>query len=160
MRKLLVISVLLLIAGTASGQIWHLAGSHPKDYEAGGDPNVSHGTENCGFIESTASEIEGFGTLMTSIPQDKYLGKKIRLSAYVKTENVKDWVGLWMRVDAGKVSVSFDNMGDRPITGSSDWENYEIVLDVPEHATNISYGIILAGTGKAWIDGLQLEKID
>jgi len=160
MKKLLVISVLLLFAGTASGQNWHLAGSHPQDYETGGDPNVSHGAENCGFIESTASEIEGFGTLMTSIPQDKYLGKKIRMSAYVKTENVENWVGLWMRVDAGMESISFDNMGDRPITGSSDWENYEIVLDVPEHATNISYGILLAGTGKAWVDGLQLEKID
>ena len=160
MRKLLVITALLLVAGTASGQYWHLSGTHLQDYEAGGDPTVSHGAENSGFIESTASEIEGFGTLMTNTRQDIYLGKKIRLSAYVKTENVKNWVGLWMRVDAGMDAISFDNMENRPITGSTDWENYEIVLDVPEHSTNISYGIILAGTGKAWVDGLQLEKID
>ena len=126
MKKLLTISALILFAGIASGQYWHLAGSNLQDYEAGGDPTVSHGTENGGFIESTASEIEGFGTLMTSTRQDKYLGEKIRLTAYVKTENVKYWVGLWMRVDAGMDAISFDNMGDRPITGSSDWKNYEI----------------------------------
>ena len=160
MRKLLVITALILLAGTAFGQDWHLSGNQLYDYEADGDPTVSHGAENSGFIESTASEIEGFGTLMTSTRPDNYLGKRIVLTANVKTENVTNWVGLWMRVDAGMDAVSFDNMGDRPITGTSDWGKYEIVLDVPENSTNISYGIILTGTGKAWIDGLQLELID
>ena len=76
MRKLLVITALLLFAGTASGQYWHLSGTHLQDYEAGGDPTVSHGAENCGLIESTASEIEGFGTLMTNTRQKIPFHKK------------------------------------------------------------------------------------
>ena len=159
-KKLFILTALLLFAGIAFGQDWHLAGNQLHDYESGGDPLVSHGAENCGFIESTASEIEGFGTLMTSMNPDKYLGKRIVLTANVKTENVASWVGLWMRVDAGMETVSFDNMEDRAITGTSDWEIYEIVLNVPENSTAISYGILMAGTGKAWIDGLKLERVE
>jgi len=94
---------------------------------------------------------------MTQIKPDTYLGKEIRLSAFVKTKNVDTWVGLWMRVDGNATTLSFDNMGDRSITGTSDWRKYEIVLDVPESSTGILYGILLAGTGEAWVNGMQLE---
>ncbi len=160
MKKLTLITAIIMLAGMAFGQYWHLAGSHIQDYESGGDPTVEHGAENGGFIKSTSPEIEGFGTLMTSTKPDKYIAKKIRMSAFVKTEKVEGWVGLWVRVDEGQYSVSFDNMQDRPITGTSDWEEYEIILDVPKGSTGISYGIILAGTGEAWIDGLELEAIE
>jgi hypothetical protein len=48
-------------------------------------------------------------------------------------------------------------MEDRPITGTTDWGKYEIVLNVPENSTGILYGILLAGTGEAWVNGMQLE---
>lgn len=43
--------------------------------------------------------------------------------------------GLWFRVDGttGK-SLSFDNMQDRAVKGTTEWARYEIVLDVPEGA--------------------------
>lgn len=138
---------------------WFARGSHPKDYEMGGDPTVSHGAGNSGFIKSKVSETEGFGTWMTKIEADKYLGERLRISAYVKTKGVEDWVGLWMRVDGAETTLSFDNMGNRPIKGTTDWEKYDIVLDVPESSTGIFYGILLNGKGQAWIDGLQLETV-
>ena len=96
---------------------------------------------------------------MTTIAPGAYLGKGIRLTAYVKTANVKDrYVGLWMRVDgAGNQMLSFDNMEGRPIIGTTDWQQYEIILDVPENSEYINYGILLVGTGEAWVDGLRLE---
>ena len=36
------------------------------------------------------------------------------------------WAGLWMRVDKGKDMVAFDNMQDRPIKGTTDWQRYYI----------------------------------
>ncbi len=62
-----------------------------------------------------------------------------------------------MRVDGNETTLSFDNMEDRPITGTTDWGKYEIVLDVPESTIKIFYGILLAGTGEAWVNGTQLE---
>jgi hypothetical protein len=45
-----------------------------------------------------------------------------------------------MRVDKESKHVAFDNMHDRPITGSSDWKKYDVVLDVPQDSTGISFG--------------------
>lgn len=157
MKKLIIAAAFILLAGVAFGQDWFPAGSHPQDYEMGGDPTVKQGAESSGFIKSKVSDIEGFGTWMTQIKPGQYLGKRIRLSAFVKTISVNNWVGLWMRVDGNETTLSFDNMEDRPITGTTDWGKYEIVLDVPESTTKIFYGIILAGTGEAWISGTQLE---
>src|ERR1035437_6053690 len=63
-------------------------------------------------------------------------GNKIKLTGYIKTANVTDgYAGLWMRIDP---NVSFDNMGNRGITGSNDWKKYEIELDLkPKDAEQI-----------------------
>jgi hypothetical protein len=69
--------------------------------------------------------------------------------------------GLWMRVDAPKRrSVSFDNMQNRPITGTSDWRSYAVVLDVPAESESISFGVLLAGQGRVWIDNVRFEVVD
>lgn len=39
---------------------------------------------------------------------------------------------MWMRVDNKFDDVlQFDNMNNRPITGTTNWNRYEIILDVP-----------------------------
>jgi len=65
-----------------------------------------------------------------------------------------------MRVDGpGDITLSFDNMYDRPITGTTDWRRYSIVLDVPTRSVDISYGLILDGIGCAYLDGVTLESV-
>jgi len=147
-------------SGNVAAQTWFAGGSRPQDYEMGGDPTVSHESENAGFIRSIANKITGFGTWMTKIDAGEYPGKAIRLTAYVKTINVKNWVGLWMRVqDAGSQTLSFHNMQNRPITGTTDWQEYEIILEVPQNSASIYYGLLMDGTGEAWFDGLQVEPL-
>jgi hypothetical protein len=34
-----------------------------------------------------------------------------------------------MRVDKGKDMIAFDNMQDRPIEGTTDWQRYDAVLN-------------------------------
>ncbi len=138
---------------------WYSAGSHRDDYEVGVDHRVVHGGSFSGYIKSLPSP-KGFGTLMQTIKANKYEGKRLRLSGFVKAEKVRNWAGLWMRVDGkdGK-SVSFDNMQDRPIKGTLDWKEYEIVLDVPKDRVGIAFGILLDGQGQVWIDDLNLEIV-
>jgi photosystem II stability/assembly factor-like uncharacterized protein len=152
------LSVVVVTEGFAQTFTWSKAGSRPQDYDMGGDPTVSHGSANAGFIKSKVATINGFGTYLTSIAPGQYRNQGIKLSAYLKTVNVKSYVGLWMRVDAaGGQTLSFDNMETRPIVGTTDWELYEVILDVPENSTAIFFGILLAETGEAYVDGLQLE---
>ena len=142
---------------------WIVAGDQPKSYIMGTDSKVSNSGEKSATIKSLDSKIDGFGTLMQQSSSDKFLGKRIRMTGYLKSENVTEWAGLWLRVDVDTVLVSFDNMHDlkdRSITGTTDWKKYEIVLDVPTNATTISYGALLTGTGQIWFDNLTFEVVD
>jgi len=40
-------------------------------------------------------------------------------------------------------SLAFDTTKDQPITDMTDWQIYEIVLDVPGEAIAICFGILL-----------------
>ena len=88
-------------------------------------------------------------------------GKRIKLTAYMKSVDVEESAGMWLRVDAedSKVPLSFDNMYDRPIKGTKDWTKCEIVLDVPREASNIAYGALLSGTGQIWFGELAFEVV-
>jgi hypothetical protein len=51
-------------------------------------------------------------------------------------------------------------MSDRPITGTTDWNKVEIVLDVPANSSMLAYGVLLYGTGQIWIDKVTFEVVD
>ena len=139
---------------------WFVAGNQPKCYKIGTDSSITKSGDYSAIIKSLDSNIEGFGTLMQKCSPSKFSGKRIRMSGYIKSENVTKLAGLWVRVDVGKTVVSFDNMHDRSVTGTTDWKKYEIILDVPTNATMISYGALLAGTGQIWFDNLTFEIVD
>lgn len=107
-----------------------------------------------------ARNIAGFGTLMQSFQAGEYQGKRVRLRAFTKSEGIEDWAGLWMRVDKdmGRI-VAFDNMEDRPIKGTTSWHRYDLVLDVPSDADDIAFGVLLAGTGKIWLNDVEFEVV-
>jgi hypothetical protein len=133
---------------------WHLAGTQPQSYTSGSDGN---GTA---FLASRPdSNAAGFGTMMQSIRADEYRGKRVRFSAFVRSEDVAEWAGLWMRVDEGSSIVSFDNMQNRPIKGTTAWNTYEVVLDVSPAASTISFGALVASSGGVWVKHPSLEVV-
>ena len=117
------------------------------------DSTVAQSGKNSAVIEYNGDS-SGFKAWAYTIPAI-YQGKKIKLTGYIKTENVKDgYAGLWMRIDP---SVAFDNMNKRGITGTTDWKKYKIELNLkPESASKIVVGGLLVGKGKMWIDNLQV----
>ena len=137
-------------------QDWFPTGSEPGKYDMGGDPTVEHDSDNPAFVISNASNIMGFGSWATRIDAEPYHDKAITITAYVKSENVQNWAGIWLRVDGIGGSLTFDNMGTRPITGTTDWQPYEVTLDVPAESTFILFGLLLDGNGSVWFDGLKI----
>jgi hypothetical protein len=99
---------------------------------------------------------------MQNFKPDKYLGKKIKMTAWMKSNEVASWAGFWLRVDQAGAnnSLSFDNMHDRSIKGTTEWKKYEIVLSVPASATNIAFGALLDRTGQIWFDEINFEVVD
>lgn len=117
------------------------------------DTVISQNGRNSGLIEFKEGK-PNFKAWAYDIPAI-YKGKKIKLTGYIKTENVTDgYAGLWMRIDP---SVGFDNMNNRGIKGTTDWKKYEIELDLkPSQAKKIVIGGMLQGKGKMWIDNLEV----
>ncbi|MBL7962160.1 hypothetical protein JNL27_18180, partial [bacterium] len=116
---------------------WHAAGSKPNDYDMGKDLKVAHSGSSCAFVRSNQPTIQGFGTMMQTFKADMYFGKRVRMTGFIKTEDVKTWSSMWMRVDDKAnptQSLAFDNMGNRSIKGTTDWTKCEIVLDVSANA--------------------------
>jgi hypothetical protein len=145
---------------------WFKAGSDPKSYDMGIDKGAGQDGKNAATIKSTAKKIKGFGTLMQNCLPDNYLGKRVRMSGMVKTQDVSDWSGLWFRIDqkGSEQTLGFDNMHDgkkdRSIKGTTAWTRYEIVLDVPLNSSNLAYGALLVGTGQIWFDDIKFEVVD
>lgn len=142
---------------------WFEAGSAPQNYVTGRDVGIYYTGPSSHYIFSANNPTGGFGTIIQNMDPDDYLGCRVRMSAYIKAEGVEGWAGMWMRVDdesppAGV--LSFDNMQNRPITGTRDWEAYEIVLEVPREAQNIAFGVLLAETGRVWVDDVIFEIVD
>jgi len=166
LTNVLLISITLTLFSFDLPTGWFQAGSDPKSYDMGIDKGAGQDGKNAATIKSIAKKVNGFGTLMQNCLPDNYLGKRVRMSGMVKTQNVSDWSGLWFRIDqkGSEQTLGFDNMHDgkkdRSIKGTTDWTKYEIVLDVPQNASNLAYGALLVGTGQIWFDNLKFEIVD
>jgi hypothetical protein len=112
------------------------------------------------LIRSVKNPPSDFGTLMQMFMPVDFRGKRVRLSAWNRTENVEKWCGLWMRVDGpDREYLAFDNMQSRPIVGSTDWTRYEVVHDCASNAGALAFGILLVGNGAAWLDDVAFDLV-
>ncbi|WP_409975107.1 helix-turn-helix transcriptional regulator [Bacillus sp. Bva_UNVM-123] len=140
---------------------WFLSGSDPFNYEMGTDREVVHQGKASGYLKSkTVLDATNFATMMQQFKADKFIGKRIRLSCFLKTKDVA-FSSMWMRVDNASDDVlQFDNMSNRPIVGNTNWNRYSIVLDVPTGSSMIAFGVILSGQGQVWVDQFTFEEVD
>jgi hypothetical protein len=144
---------------------WIQAGQNPSDYETAVDAKGGRNGGACAYIKAKTTAAQTFGTLMQTFEAGEYKGKRLRLSAWVKSAGIAKWAGLWMRIDGPMENrgypamLGFDNMQNRPIKGTTDWKRYDVVLDVPAPAVSVNFGILLEGAGQAWLDGVKFDVV-
>ncbi|WP_340075989.1 erythromycin esterase family protein [Leptobacterium sp. I13] len=98
------------------------------------------------------------GISTSSFPVELMRGKTVAFKGKIKTENViNGYAGLWLRVDGNNKLLSFDNMYDRGIKGTSDWKEVSILMDIPLEAKGIFFGGIFSGEGSAWFDTFEIS---
>ena len=138
---------------------WQMFTSSKGFYE-GGLAEASSRTGKLGGLLRSKREptTHNHALLLQEISAQQFLGRRIVLTGYLRTEEVDGWAGLWLRVDdaTGKV-LSFENMMERPVVGTTDWTPYKIELDVPVQAQEIHFGALLAGSGLVRVDDFTLE---
>lgn len=140
-----------------------MAGGNPSSFDAVIDTSTAHSGTQCAHMYPKKNTGSGeWGTLMQQIAPDEFLGKRVRMSLWCKTKKISGWVAPWMRVDGEKRSdtLSFDNFCNRHIKGTTDWTQYQIVLDVPKKSSNVAFGVMLGGSdGQLWIDDVSFEIV-
>jgi hypothetical protein len=135
-------------------------GQNASDYAAEIDRKVTHGGQGAMSLRSVVAAPTGFRAATQCVKADLYRGKRVRLAGYLRTRDVADWSGLWLRVDGPARALAFDNMEPRAVKGTTDWTRYEVVLDVPEAAVRLAFGPVLRGAGQVWADDLTLDVVD
>jgi hypothetical protein len=167
LKTILLIGSCFLALSAAAPAGWILAGSRPVDYESAVDSQAIYNGRPSAYLRYVSTNEPkkgGFGTLMQTFSAKAYSSQRMRFSAYVRTDSVQDYAGLWMRVDKAVMGslptiLAFDNMQDRPIKGTTGWRSYEVVLDVPEGSTSISLGILMGGKGTVWLNSVNVEIV-
>jgi hypothetical protein len=142
---------------------WHVGGGHLADFDYGTEPAKGMPFHTAASIATKTLKPNGFETLGQGVSAEAYIGKHLRLSAWMKS---RDAAGgqIWMNVqDASGKTLTFDNINAHPVTGTTDWKRYEIVVDVPPHSDLITFGFFLtngmAKPGKLWASGFRLEAV-
>ena len=141
---------------------WFLSGANANAYEMRRDFENVHKGNAAGYLRSIKQvNDEEFGTVMQQFHASEWCGKRMKLSCFIQTKDVDGYAGLWMRVD-GKDgdTLQFDNMHNRPIKGTTGWNHYSVVLDVPEKSGAIYFGVMLQGNGEVWMDEFSLIEVD
>jgi C-terminal processing protease CtpA/Prc len=119
------------------------------------DSEVVHGGRWAVRLERSATSPQAFSTLTNAIPID-FQGQTLEWRGFLRTENVSEFTGLWMREDGAGGSVAFDNMQRRQVNGTRGWTEYSITLPLRPAARTLFVGVLVAGTGTVWADDLQL----
>lgn len=104
-----------------------------------------------------------YGSVMQSIDATPYRGKTVRFRAAVRAEihSPKGSAHLWIRerfLDDEQAGL-FEYNPNQPIV-LSEWNYYEVVGKISPEAVVINFGLLLFGSGYAWIDDASFEVLE
>jgi pimeloyl-ACP methyl ester carboxylesterase len=127
-----------------------------KGYKCEATTDVRHGGNQSLLIERASDNADPFASVTNVIPA-KYFAKEIEFKAWIKFQNVKDFMGLLIRIDdANHQTIAFKTMANDKINGTKDWTQYSIKLRIPDDAQTIYVASILSGPGTMWTDDAKI----
>lgn len=138
-------------------KLWHTQ-YDPKQPLIVPDAEIKHSGNLSLSIErrpgDTASQ---FTARAVTIPVD-FNGDKIKISGWLKTENVSAYAQLWLRQDDDKGRLLIlANYPRTSLKGTTGWTRYDTTLILHERASVIYFGFLIVGSGKVWCDDLDIE---
>jgi hypothetical protein len=178
MKKLLISILPLCFAFSLSAQIKNKGfesgkGNEPilptdwnlpdvKGYSSTLDQSEKYSGNSSFKISNTDSTIKGYQTFSQIIPVTVNKLKRLGISVYIKTKDVKGEVATWCQLwDNNDKQVGFQNLGVQQavISGTGEWKKYTLNLTVDENIKKLFFGSYLAGTGAVWFDDFEIDEI-
>jgi hypothetical protein len=121
----------------------------------GTDESIRYRGERAGKITRTRESRNEFSSLTKVLPADVG-GSRLTLKAWVRSRNVDDYFGLWLRQDGRKGPLDFANDYRLRHKGDQEWREISVSANLSDKADQIVFGVILKGTGTVWIDDVRL----
>src|SRR5262249_15999457 len=134
----------------------------PNNYHMYIDQDVAWNGSSSAVITAKRKDVrsDGSGSIWQAARADPFRGKRLRISAHIRTEDVPVSAGLWLRVDDLQGLAMLLRFPPWDAIGSTtDWTEYTLVVDIPEHAARIAYGIHLFGGGTLWVDDISIDTV-
>ncbi len=143
--------------------LWAIEGEPQQEYQCGLE-QTAEGTATA-FLKAVVQQPQERVTLQqTVLANQHYAGKRIRISASMKTASVVSQASLFLHVSPATSfagSPPAEELIERPVSGTTDWTHYEIEADVPRKwGQMLSFGIALHGQGQIWVKNIQMETVE
>ena len=140
---------------------WYLAGSKPAEYESGVDAEALRAGYPSAYLKAgapkwTASGADA-GFSRRPIPGQESAAQRVGEGGRRATVGgIVDARGQGDRRNAAGIRQHAEpaDPGHR-----ADWKNYDVVLDVPQDAAGIFFGVLLTGPGRVWLNGVKFEVV-
>ena len=148
---------------------WRQSIINAQDYPMTTDlANTHDGNPSICFAYAGPANASGkswtwFGHDIRYPENERYLGHTVRLSGWIKTENVSNHVQPQIRPLSGlmqrdsKLLAKDSMVQDNSIRGTLNWTPFSLTCDIPKNTGHIETSFIFWGSGKVWIDTNSLE---
>jgi rhodanese-related sulfurtransferase len=104
-----------------------------------------------------AAESRGFAGFTQRIDALNLRGRRVTLSAKVRSENVERVAFLWMAAeDASGRMMALTPPDADPVKGTTGWHEVQISGVVPPVAVRVSVGLSLTSAGRVWLDDVRM----
>ena len=139
-------------------------------HEIGIDPATESSRSRVLTVRSTAPQIGEISPVGAAWQvASGYAGQRVRFSAQVRADGVRQWAGLYLGAGAAGLldQVAFGRpnaeqhvpAGAGVAVGTTGWQDLSVVIDVPADALSINLGVALVGDGQVWARGLRFETV-
>jgi hypothetical protein len=105
-------------------------------------------------------KLEPYALAGQSIRVIDYIGRRMTLTAYIRTDGVaENGGGLYYRIGGLTSNMSDDYMATdtQLILGTQEWKQLKMDFTIPLNARVLTVGAILQGPGKMWVDNVSLS---
>src|ERR1039457_6942070 len=113
---------------------------------------------------ASGSSDNSASTICVVGPGSPLLGKRICVTGWLKSSNAQGWASAFVLIGTEDYKTKgwsrVDSMSDRPIVGTTDWQQVKFVTDVPDQPCGIYFGPDLYGPGELWGDDFQISLAD
>jgi hypothetical protein len=118
-----------------------------------------HDGKNSVTIKSSSTTLQSHSAFIwqNSLPTN-FLGHRVKMTAFLKCQNISDTAGLWFNVLHSPTQVL--ETDEHFLTGTTDWKKFQIVLDIPKGTSNLNYGAYISGTGQIWFSDISFVIVD